>query len=341
MTKLDRDNLLHLRTMDTAALASLFLSGFADPDLKSFGPLKFWDDPSIPVQLVEAYRKLEPIHRDKFIASLTSSFARWAPNISSELTIHQDALALIELLFLAEMTQAASFVLPLQAIYYSGKLDHLSDDDFEAVMFEILGVLISLAFFDVDRVSTFFEQLFFSTGDKYNGRFDDRYAGQLLLGLCKCNPRQYPQYLPRFLDIVERNSSSTFDLDYTFAKFAELVTLKTFVDYLNQVSDNDVARIMKRLCDDTNSPFSYDIVVTPVGLYAEFEIREYVVPSEIFLMYNPRFDFGYEPLHYPFYSDKDDRTHRYLNIIYPFLTVVSKDSFALELLEELCSIHVP
>jgi GAF domain-containing protein len=161
--------------------------GFIHED---FSPFLLNDRSSATVQLKYLFDLLNVEQQNKLKNAVSLSIENWK--------IDEDPFVLQNLVILASYIDAYDTVEALENILKSQWIGDVVDSKYEVVIEKIIATLFGFAKskIAVSKIQKLFEQLFF-------GYFDRRYAVQLFIGLCICNPKQYPKYLAQFFDLYE------------------------------------------------------------------------------------------------------------------------------------------
>lgn len=66
----------------------------------------------------------------------------------------------------------------------------------------------------------------------------ERFAGSIMNGVCGINPEEFPNYFPRFLEVVKRNPEN-FVLDACIRESIRIVTPDKMRDHLESLSQEE------------------------------------------------------------------------------------------------------
>lgn len=220
-------------------LSSWLLKSFEDNDFTLFSPSK---GPSEEVMISNAFRDLESDDQDKFRAAVVQAIENWN---SSE----YDDSTLWHIAYVAAYVRAADAVDPLVNIIDEKQVVRENDeDDFPS---EIIAVIAGFSPSEVVD-QTFRRWL-------KDPEFDQLYASQLLIGLSICDPENYPDYLPRYLEIVESNPDDFGRLDIVWTIFADSVGYETIIEHFDELPDPDQKSFLGSL-EEHDPETNYQIV---------------------------------------------------------------------------------
>jgi hypothetical protein len=228
------DNIELFRQLPDSSLTGWLLKGLEG---KGFSPLKIPNEPSPAHQLEVLFSRLGVDEQERLKSATNRAIVEWLPGArSTEL--------LTELVVLAGGIRVSAVIDHVRLI-----LQDLEDQRSTwARRRELVATLIAVVqgFAPLPEVRDLLRRLFYS--DKYRP-----FAAQTFLGLCACKPSEYPEYIPRFLELC-RDPSLPFRLEYVWAEFIRLVSLSGFVAQMGRLSKRDWKVLYHMLCSETWSP---------------------------------------------------------------------------------------
>jgi GAF domain-containing protein len=180
--------------------------GFINED---FSPFLLNDRSSAAVQLKYLFDILNTAQQNKFKSAVALSIQNWKLN--------DDPSILTDLVILTSYVDAYDTIKALENILKSQSNGDAVEIKYEVAVEKIISTLFGFAKSGIEvlRIQKLFEKLFF-------GYFDRRYAVQLFIGLCICNPKQYPKYLAQFFDLYEE-TKDLYNLDIVVKTFLHTV----------------------------------------------------------------------------------------------------------------------
>jgi hypothetical protein len=211
------------------------LRGFA---MRDFSPILLGDEPSYEIQLQVIFEHLTVTGKEKFKAATVQAIAEW-------LSKAYPTEALVSLVYLAAYVRATDAVDTLRVMIESNSLGGLSDEDYYYAMSALIAALAGFA--PAPNVRKFFRRLFLSNS------FDHRFAGQLFVGLCECEPDNYTAYVPRLLKLM-RKFPEDYVPQYVFREFLRVVTLPIVVAHVRELRHNYMRSLLNHLCVPAGSP---------------------------------------------------------------------------------------
>jgi hypothetical protein len=248
-------------TRKTDALGKWFLDGLTKGDLS---PLKFSDYPSIEVQLKDAYGKLEQSDQGKLSNAVVNAISRWNPDIDS----------INSLLTLATLS---SYIREVEVIDYLRIIieDRWLREKFKDKYHEILSILIAIlsGFAPSEKVKRIFENLFFK--DEAN----DDFMAHLFLGLCKCRPENFTQYVPRFLQVYrrsQRQNKQLFEMNFVVREFVRIVSKSTIFNSFCSLHESDQSNLSELLAEYTSDASYRSLPILCVPTLSPFDLAEEV-----------------------------------------------------------------
>lgn len=175
--------LLETRSEDDLKL--WLTAGFRDND---WDGIVFDVVPTVAIQIQTAFRDLRAVRQETLRRAVIRATAEWTPN---------QPKVLASLAALAGYVKATR----VTTILKMHVLRHLVERDTEPVWVEATGIVIGvLAGLTPDPdANDAVESLY------YDERVPVRYAAQLLHGLVRAKPGDFPVFLPRFIDVAVRN----------------------------------------------------------------------------------------------------------------------------------------
>ncbi len=205
-----------------------------------FPELRLQDEPSALSQLQGIFERLEVTDQQKLKAALMQAVTEWTLNAHGTQVLN--GLALI-----------AARIRASQVIRYFCKfLKQPSLLENLETSIALIGVLRGFA--PSEEVESCFRRLLFS------GTCEPKFAGQLFLGLCECNPDQYPEYVPYFIDLLEKLPENYLNLRFTMASFQRTVTLKAIGDRLHLIDRDYRSRFLQLLVGFEWSPAEIELI---------------------------------------------------------------------------------
>jgi hypothetical protein len=237
MTTNLENNKAEIGKLSEEKITSLLLQGFSSDGLSGFTSLWFADEPSVAIQLQYLFEELDPQKGEEFKNATVRAIEEWRVR-------PHGVKALKELVYLAACIRASKAIKHLRSYLEGMELKALEREEY------VEPIIVALqSFAPDDEVRDLFERLLF------NNKFQ-RLADRLFLGLCECQPNEYPKYIQRFLELNKINLGA-YRLDFTIRKFERTVTLKTIVDNLHKLdSSNYIVELLDLLCLQPWSPIS-------------------------------------------------------------------------------------
>jgi len=240
-------------------LSDWLLAGFSTG---SFEPLWLHDEPSHNNQLKHLFDDISPNLKAKFKRAVICASIEWHITGYSHKVLRDIAI-------LSAYVKASGIVKVLQTKLESDELDRLKGDRGQTPdsYYDLVQILIAVlrGFLPKKDVGVLFKRLFFSE------TFDPRFAGQLLLGLCECDPENYTLYLPRFMQL-EAKYHGQFLLHYIAAEMERIITLRTAAAKINKLDSKYQEEFLKTFCSYQWSPAN--LIYDPQFGYALTSRRE-------------------------------------------------------------------
>jgi hypothetical protein len=225
----------HILEKSESELSDWILDGFST---SVFDPVYLFDEPSAPIQLQRLYSSINDRLKRKIRNALLLALSKWSltankPELLRNLVIFGALIRTPEVIDFIRMINRDQVLLSLSSSQY----------------LDIMGVLIAVVsgFAPLPKAKTVLEDLFTST------QLDFRFAGQLFLGLCACDPESYYKHVPRFLNLINR-SLDEFRLDFIFAEFVRVVTLRTIGEHLRNIDHYYQVQFIRYLTEEKWSP---------------------------------------------------------------------------------------
>jgi hypothetical protein len=242
-------------------LRDWLLSSFQADD---FPPFILNDEPSAVLQLHYVFGTLTDELQERFRAAITAAIAELNP------TTHADE-TFIDLLDLAVSIRATATV-PILSRQLNTYLDQsagrVSED--ENVVDFFLAALHGFA--PHPGVEKYFGQLYERT--QINTQ---PYAAQLLLGLCTCAPDNFPDYLPRFIQLAQQHPND-YAIAHIIDQLEEIVPLEQIAEYFPDLDDYVQAQLLDWLCTE---PWSRaDLTLKDESLVPDFQIIPREAPPD-------------------------------------------------------------
>jgi GAF domain-containing protein len=205
-------NLIITKTVEELSIC--LIKGFENPRSSAF---LFYDDPSPAVQLTYIFNKLNIIEQDKFRNAIIQAIEKWDLAATA-----YDLLVLEDLVILASYTSAYSAIEILASILsqWSKDFENNVQEKYQKTVGKIIAVLSGFAKSKAEitgqkRIVRLFKKLLIED-------FDPRYAAQLFLGLCICDPKGYPEFLSQFLKSYKENPD-LYNLEAVIKTFVDIV----------------------------------------------------------------------------------------------------------------------
>jgi|SRR5688572_25057968 len=177
---------------------------------KAGDPLLLSDEPSYLIQLKDLFFSIPFDEQIKFKSAVVYALEEWHPD-SHGLRVFTD------LALLASYTRTIESLDTLRLVM-EYLIDSFTSEQHQDTLRILFGII---AGFSPDKaVSAFLERFYYSASINYS------YVAQIFLGLCLCNPRNFPSYIPRLLNVLSKHSAF-FRADYIFAEFVRVVGLAT------------------------------------------------------------------------------------------------------------------
>lgn len=204
-----------------------------------FSPLHISQSHSAIAQLKFLFYQIEPYAQEVFKEAVVRATQEWQP-------IAYGAYTLQELSCLVADVRAFEAVSHLRVLMKSRRLEGLLDRDRQEAIATILSVLAG--FVSDKSVKTLFKELFWD--DEFSP-----FAAQLFWGLCVCESSEYPEYIPRMLDLMERQSEH-FIKPAIMTLFVKNVPLPTICENFTRLDSKYWRPFIKALTGTERSPLS-------------------------------------------------------------------------------------
>jgi hypothetical protein len=218
----------------------------------NFQQLHIYDEPDIAVQLKDFYNYLSVDLQRKFKRSLTEAIAQWTP-------VTHGPLVFRELMYLSAYIRATEVIEYLRLFIKDDWLKQLKDkDEYKECLGTALGVLAGFAPFD--GIELLLEDFL----EDCDNKIPPEYAAQIFVGLCRCQPKDYPRYAKKFLSLYQKYPD-IYQMKFVIPEFARLVTLPTRNNKVNQL---DLGT--KELLEHLFERFSKELFVT--NDHPEFDV---------------------------------------------------------------------
>jgi GAF domain-containing protein len=205
-----------------------------------FSPLCLANEPSVSVQIKGLFLDFDPDVQSKFKLAINQAISEW--------TIDNDGACVIDgLAILAAYVRSTSTIDLLRSILESEHLKAASKDEYENTTETILSVLSGFA--PSEKIINIFRSLLFS-------EFDHQFAAQLFIGLCKCEPDRYTDFLPRFLNLTDKNPEF-YDINSIILDFKEIVSEYRISKFFKDLDSKSQEKLQK-LLEFSGFNFLYD-----------------------------------------------------------------------------------
>lgn len=211
----------------TGALGSL-LETRSEDDLKLWLTAGFrdndWDEivfdvvPTVAVQIQNAFRNSRAATQEKLRRAVIRAISEWTPNQPKVLS------SLSVLAAYVKATRAAT-ILSMHV------LRHLVERDAEPAWVEATGIVIGVlaGLSPHPDANDVVESLY------YDERVPVRYAAQLLQGMVRAKPGDFPVFLPRFVDIAVRHEE-LFRVDIILDRLVSDIGSRRFAESYEKLS---------------------------------------------------------------------------------------------------------
>lgn len=238
--KTDKKNISWLEGADKADIADFLLHIYKRSELKdsSFNELQLGSRVDYGIQLQNLYKQLDSTAQRKFQAATMQSLAGWLPEIHGKEVL----LELAELVRNIRATRAIAHFRDL--LREDSRLRGLKNDDKRICKGRIISVLACFA--PLEDIKIIFDELFLLDS------FAD-FAATLFLGLCICQPKNYPQYVHRFLELHQRFPGKYPAAPFVMSEFERYISLPTIVRYFKEIKKSDWKPFLEMLCHDDSS----------------------------------------------------------------------------------------
>lgn len=230
-------NVERFTALPTQELVSWLRRGL---DGAGFAPLVLGSDPTRSYQVQNLFSDLQPDQQERLKSASVQALGEWVYGIHST-----DLLK--ELAIVTAYIGAGSAVDQIRV-----QLEYLRPEALDAVEYrDVVGTLIAVAqgFAPLIQVRHLFRSLF--AKNEY-----DQFAAQLFLGLCQCDPTEYPEYLPTFLSIYNR-LDGMFSPAIVWAEFVRIVSVPGIVDGSNRLDREHWGQLYNLLTDYEWSPLRW------------------------------------------------------------------------------------
>lgn len=207
-----------------------------------FEGLLLTDERSYLAQLQELFdenKELNESLRKKFKNSLILAVSEWSP------TAH-GAKIIRGLAILGAYIRASRIIDHLSRYILDEwlSLSSSKEEDKNAVR-KIFAVLAGFA--PNERVRILFKNLFFKSS------LPPQFAAQIFLGLCKCDPFRWVEYVPTFIEFFKRYSEY-YEEGFIIYKFEQIVSLSLIAEQFKNLHKNYIKDFLKLLCSHPKSP---------------------------------------------------------------------------------------